>query len=265
MSDQNSMIEPIPTFRAVEQFERHYRQLYTRESQTYDQNRFGSPCGQSFNAGEQAMIWRLLGLPRGRTVLDVAAGTGRIAADLAERGLEVIAFDLTTSMLRQAQARAEAADLTRLRCVGGNGRMLPFEDGRFDAVISIRFLHLFPPAFYRPFVEEMWRVLRPGGVLLVQFESALGGAGAVWLRELYRRGVRGNKPRYYLWPRQVPRVFAGTAPVSLHGFSPFGGRFIRWFNPDGAERLERFVAMGKQSFLANHLFVRAVKPAADAG
>ena len=246
----------------LEQFEQGYRQLYTTESFRYDRARFSDSEGRLFDQDERAMIWRLLRAQPGQRVLDVAAGTGRIAAYLAERGLDVVACDLTTNMLRQARSRTDGRP-HELACVGGNGRMLPFGDELFDTVISIRFLHLFPVSFHHAFVQEMWRVLRPGGTLLIQFDSALGGGGLALARELYRRLVRRHKPRYYLWPRQVPQVFAPIEATSLHGFSPFCGRFVRQIHAPSADRLEALLDEGPPSFLANYLFVRAVKPPAQ--
>lgn len=244
----------------IEQFEQRYRDLYTVESQNYDFHRFTNPQGQAFHTGEQRVIWDLLKLQPGQRMLDVAAGTGRIAAYLAEQGLDVVAFDLTPNMLRKARARVDPDAADNLRVVGGTGRKLPFADNYFEAVISIRFLHLLPVSLYRPFIQEMWRVLRPGGVLLVQFDSALAGGGSVWGRELYRRVMRGHKARHYFWPHQVGTVFAGIDNITLHGYSPFGGRLVRSIHVGTAQRLEEFLSEGQQGFLANQIFVRAVKP-----
>ena len=259
MSNLHPALQPTLASPAAEQFDRRYRQFYTAEAPGYDQIRFSDPDGVAFNTSEQGRICELLDLAPGQTVLDVAAGTGRIAAALAARGLDVVAYDITPNMLRQAQARAAARELENLRCVSGNGRMLPFVDGQFDAVISIRFLHLFPATFYRSFIQEMWRVVRPGGLLLIQFDSAMAGGGAVWLRELYRRLVLGHKPRYFLRPDHIPNAFGAIDNLSLHGFSPFGERLMRRLHPRGAARVDALLSEGRPSFLANHIFVRAIK------
>jgi len=244
---------------SVEQFEQHYRTMYTAQSSMYDQIRFSRPAGQTFNTSEQSTISRLLELHPGQTLLDVAAGTGRIATHLASQGAEVFAYDLTPNMLRQARARATAAEITNLHYINGNGRQLPFGDNQFDAVMSIRFLHLFPVKLYRPFVQEMWRVLRPGGVLLIQFDSALAGAGMGWAREAYYRRRFGTSAPYLLRPGQVADIFQDIGPISIHGSSVFAGRFIRQIHPGFATWLELLLSEGPQSFLANRVFVRAIK------
>jgi ubiquinone/menaquinone biosynthesis C-methylase UbiE len=282
MNRNTSLIEaPMPHSYSPE-LESHYRQVYSGEASRYDRVRFGAVGGNAFNTDEQATAQALLGLRPGQSLLDVAAGTGRIAIYLAEHGLQVTALDLTRNMLEQARLRSEAAAIDGIHFVEGNGRVLPFANAQFDAVIAIRFLHLFPAALHGPFIQEMWRVLRPGGVLLVQFNSACAGAfvGAWghrlyrWLvtgqvsidsvrlsgARLYRRLRYGQRSSYPIWPYQLGQLFQGIENISMHGFWPIGTHLMRRMYPESAARLERFVASGRPSFFANHVFVRAVKP-----
>lgn len=256
----SNMSSPTAMPARMSTIDQHYRNLYNKEAANYDRHRFRHAKGQVFNTVEQRRIYDLLGVQPGQTLLDVAAGTGRIAAYMAQQGLNVTALDLTHNMLLQAQARA--ADLDNIRFVESNGRVLPFADNQFDAVISIRFLHLFPARLHRPFVQEMWRVLKPGGVMLVQFDSALAGGVVTYPREAYRQFIRGHKPRHYVWPHDIARVFAGIEPRTIHGFSPIGARALRSVHPGSARMLERALASGLRGFLANRVFVRAVKPCA---
>lgn len=239
--------------------EQRYRQLYTHEASSYDLVRFSHAQGARFNQREHAAIDGLLGLQPGQQVLDVAAGTGRVAAYLAHQQLQVTAVDLTRNMLRQAQAAADTAR-AQITFVEANGRMLPFADARFDAVISIRFLHLLPARFHRTFVVEMWRVLRPGGVLLVQFDSAVAGGIVTYPREAHRRLVRRQKARYYTWPHHIAQVFADVAPRSIHASPPVGARLMAALHLDSAATVEPLLQRGWRSFLANRILVRAVKP-----
>jgi demethylmenaquinone methyltransferase/2-methoxy-6-polyprenyl-1,4-benzoquinol methylase len=98
----------------------------------------------------------------GDAAIDIAAGTGKLAAALAERvgpfG-RVAAVDLSPGML--ARGRAATSDLVQLEYVLGNALALPFEDGQFDAAtiaFGLRNLSDFGAGF-----REMRRVVRPGG------------------------------------------------------------------------------------------------------
>jgi len=94
-------------------------------------------------------------LQRGR-VLDAPCGEGALAARLAEAGFEVECADVDPSLFRAPGLHARAAELNRGK--------LPFEDARFDLVVSVNGLHrLWNPAHA---VREYARVLKPGGVLL---------------------------------------------------------------------------------------------------
>ncbi len=95
-------------------------------------------------------------------VLDVAAGTGNVAVAAARRGARVVASDLTPKMLQWGRERSAAEDLA-IEWVEADAEDLPFDDGRFDVVVST-FGAMFAP---RPQVvaAELFRVVRSGGVV----------------------------------------------------------------------------------------------------
>jgi SAM-dependent methyltransferase len=73
-----------------------------------------------------------LGLEHGGAMLDLACGTGRQAIELARRGYEVVAFDLSLSMLARAGDDAQEREV-KLNFVQGDMREMSFE-GQFDGV-----------------------------------------------------------------------------------------------------------------------------------
>lgn len=116
-----------------------------------------------------------LGLPLARSletvpaplVLDVATGTGRLPrAVLRQPPFQgrVIGLDLSRGMLREAVNRtAQFAD--RLTFIWQDASQLPFAEGTFDAVTCIEALEFMPDPLH--VLDELVRVLRPGGVLLI--------------------------------------------------------------------------------------------------
>lgn len=106
----------------------------------------------------QAMIDGL-DLPSGSLVLDVAAGTGSISRVLQQLGHQVIAVDLSRSMLAHHPGPFR---------VLARGERLPFRSGHFDAVTFGYLLrYVQDPAFC---LRELGRVLKPGGVVgMVEF------------------------------------------------------------------------------------------------
>lgn len=105
---------------------------------------------------------RLAGLKPGSSALDVCCGTGDIAFELSSSGATVIGVDFSNPMLRAAKARAGLRNVT---FVQGDAQHLPFSDGVFDAVtVGYGLRNL---ASWHRGLDEMWRVVKPGGCALV--------------------------------------------------------------------------------------------------
>ncbi len=103
------------------------------------------------------------------TVLDAGCGTGRVAVELARRGVDVVGVDLDGSMLAEAQRRApeltwQQADLARLDL-----------DRTFDVVVLAGNVPLFtPPGTQDALLEACLRHVTPGGVLIAGFQLGRG-------------------------------------------------------------------------------------------
>ena len=82
-------------------------------------------------------FWRRFALEAGGRVLELGAGTGRIAAPLGRAGVPLIGIDRSEAMLTRARRRTAHAGARRhVRLVRGDIRHLPFASGAFAAVIA---------------------------------------------------------------------------------------------------------------------------------
>jgi ubiquinone/menaquinone biosynthesis C-methylase UbiE len=103
-------------------------------------------------------------VPAGGSVLEVAPGPGFLSIELARRGLEVRAVDISKTFVEIARKNA-AAEVVKPRFQLGNAAALPVDDASVDFVIC--------RAAFKNFTEpvkamaEMRRVLRPGGTALL--------------------------------------------------------------------------------------------------
>ena len=95
-----------------------------------------------------------------RRVLDVGGGTGRVSAALLTPDRQVVLADTSLKMLQHAQAP------DRLRRAGAAAEQLPFATGSFDCVLMVDALHHVHHQSLS--LQEMWRVVAPGGRLLVE-------------------------------------------------------------------------------------------------
>ena len=122
----------------------------------YDEKRF-SRGGRLIDRREKRAVLDALAPVEGRSVLEIACGTGRFTVALAERGADIVGLDISAEMLAQGHARARRAD-QRVEFLRGDAGRLPFPDDSFDAVFAMRFFHLADtPAAY---LSEMARVAR---------------------------------------------------------------------------------------------------------
>ena len=150
-----------------------------------------------FWAADAAALFDSAGIRPGSRVADIGCGTPHEALELARRVVpqgRVFALD---SDARLVDAMAAQAHPSWLQPVHGDAYALPWPDGALDAVHA-RFVAA-PCGRVDALLTEMRRVLRPGGVLMLQEPDGDGWrapGGAAWprLRGLIRRGfaLRGG-------------------------------------------------------------------------
>lgn len=163
-----------------------------------------------------AYLWRAatvraIAAKSGERVLDIAAGTGTSSAAVAKSGAEVVAADFSSGMIEVGRVKHP-----KITFVEADAMALPFDDDEFDAVtISFGLRNIVDP---KKALDEMYRVLKPGGRLVIcEFSSpprAIFRAGySVYMRYLMPAivGATSSNPEAYTyladsiraWPDQV--------------------------------------------------------------
>lgn len=128
--------------------------------------RFWQNQGRDYEDQVERVALRRLLPPRGRTLLDVGAGFGRLADEYAGYD-RVVLFDYSRSLLREG--RDHLGDDPRFIFVAGNWYNMPFVDGLFDALVQVRTLHHAAdvPALF----SELARIAHRDATYVLEFAS----------------------------------------------------------------------------------------------
>jgi SAM-dependent methyltransferase len=171
------------------------------------------------------LLLDMAGVGAGDEVLDVACGPGMVACAAARRALRVVGIDLTPAMIEQAKAQQSRLGLRNLEWHVGEAASLPFEDGRFDAVITRYSAHHLPDP--DGVLAELLRVAKAGARIAIA-DMVLPAAKAA----AYDRMERLRDPSHV---RTLAREELGAAAVAA------GLRELRWADYAFSSDLERLM------------------------
>jgi SAM-dependent methyltransferase len=110
--------------------------------------------------GDPQNLYERLRLPVPGALLDAGGGTGRVAQLLRGQAGRIVIADLSRRML------AEANKKEGLNPVCALSEKLPFPDGFFERILMVDALH--HVLSQQQTAQELWRVLQPGGRLLIE-------------------------------------------------------------------------------------------------
>ena len=104
-------------------------------------------------------------------IADIGGGVGRYAIDLTKQGHKVTLVDLSSEALGFAKGKAQEAGVTLFRILKADARDLSkLQDASFDAVLLMGpIYHLLSHNERLQAVRESWRVLKPSGLIFVDF------------------------------------------------------------------------------------------------
>ena len=157
----------------------------------------------------------------GMRVLDAGCGSGRNIVYFLRNGYEVFGVDESAKAI--AQTRRLAADHAPYLPLG-NFRVESVEkmsfadDANFDLVISSAVLHFARnEQHWRAMVDEMWRVLKPGGMFFARLASTIGIESEVRLLDGRRYSLPDGSDRFLV---DAPMLKAVTESLGGHLIEP---------------------------------------------
>lgn len=181
---------------------------------------------ESFNAKAYNGMIQLITdhIPKGATVLECAAGTGVISAAAAPKAAHVLCTDYSLPMLAEARARAKRLGLSNINFAQRDIFHLEDLDGSYDTVIAANVLHLIDDP--QDAINELWRVTRPGGSLLLP-TFLLGEAKWGFTQVIRLYGLLGFQSKHdytrLSYQEMIDGCELGTAHFTLvHGRLPVG-------------------------------------------
>lgn len=123
--------------------------------------------------------FHLLDDVRGKTVVDLGCGTGENLIPLVERGARVVGMDISPDLIAIAQKRLNDANL-HASVSAGDAYNTGLPDESVDVIFCAALIHHLDIKLAR---DEMWRILRKGGVIILK-EPIRFSKGYAWLRGL---------------------------------------------------------------------------------
>jgi SAM-dependent methyltransferase len=152
----------------------------------------------------------------GMEVLDVACGTGNATIPAAKLGARVTGLDFSPGLIAIARERGAEANV-EVEWLEGDAQSLPFEDDRFDRVISA-IGHMFAPDHKRT-ADELRRVCRPDGRIAIACWTPQGNIGSMFAS---LGGISPPPPEGFqsplLWGTEehVRELLGGTLEFECH-------------------------------------------------
>ncbi len=128
---------------------------------TFDHFDFLAPLYDTFiRPADPQELWKHAALPADGALLDAGGGTGRVAQSMLGKAQPVVVADLSCKMLAEARRKGS------LQTVCSQIERLPFADGTFARIIMVDALH--HVIDQQQTINELWRVLQPGGRLVIE-------------------------------------------------------------------------------------------------
>ncbi len=182
------------------------RDYYDQLASEYDFNRFGNTYGRYIDAQERTFLNGFL-QKRSGNILDVGCGTGRLS-NFATHGA-----DISPEMLKIAVSKYPNKTF-----VNGSITAMPFEEAFFDVVFSFHLMMHQSADSITTILQEMQRLLKPGGYFVFDFPSAhrrslLGQTSTGWHAAT---SFRISDIRHHIDQQWKLVVYRGVAFLPIH-------------------------------------------------
>ncbi len=155
----------------------HYVDLYNGQAAGYDLRSFGSRAGAFSCRYKNTLIVDYLHkfgcLGQMSTLLDCPSGTGRVTHFLVNSPCEckrIVVCDISPKMLERNRRTLPPTSAV-VTFHEANMKQLPLKSDSVTAACVASFLYLVPRSEYATYLSDIYRVLRPGGIAIVEVSN----------------------------------------------------------------------------------------------
>lgn len=169
-----------------------------------------------------------------QTALDLGCGVGRHSLALARLGYVTTAIDASLAGLEYSRRAAEEEGLAII-FERGDMTDLPFPDASFDYVLSLNVIYHGDAQVVREALQEIRRVLKPGGVFqgtMLSKRNARYGEGREIAPNIFiKDDADGDKdhPHFYCNARELVDLFEGFEILALEDHEQKGAGTWHWY------------------------------------
>ena len=188
-------------------------------------------------------------------VLDVACGTGRMLPEVfkAAKNISYVGADTSVEMMRELQKKARLLNkIKEVETIIADATNLPFRDNTFDVVYSFHLLWHIEKSEQEKVINEMKRVVRPGGVIIFDILNK----NFIWEKVKNFMGIGKSEGLFKTSLKEIRTITSGMRNIKLKRLSDApikNDSFYRIFNL--INKSERFMP----SIFYHMIYVRAEK------
>lgn len=138
---------------------------YDRAAKAYAEALWNELAGKPFD--RLILRWFAERLPANEPVIEIGSGPGEVSAFLQSQGVDCLATDISSEMVAVGRTYFSKVEFDVQDFFN-----LTYPDASFSGVVAFYAIVNLEPAEVRPVLAEAWRVLKPGGLLMLAFHTA---------------------------------------------------------------------------------------------
>lgn len=231
------------------------QRFYEQEASVYEELRFRSYQGIYSDAIQKSIILELVGGCKGKSILEIGSGTGRLTKELVKCGAHLFCIDFSRRMHEHLRLSLHNNSVEYFVM---NGEDLGFADNTFDGCLAVNVMsHIRNES---KVLMEVGRVLKKDGFFVANFPNMLGVYFPIGgIVNLFGRSLQASVySRWYSLGRIVRSLRAARLnPVQVLGHVIFPRKYCPAMLFRFLRELDRRMSYSSLGFLLGDLFVKS--------